>query len=345
MKSHLLLLVLAVLSSDAVLRAQRSDVFEARHAQSEAKNPPGLSMVLDTVGGKRTYSERDYIPLVITYSCGIPYKYKVETGLGMNAAAESQRLYTDQQTTQVANLGGFACCGSQLQPLNSKPLIVKPFMVFRLKPGKRELYVTASQVFPWGTTGVGGSDEGLPTTSTILWLDITPDPGWQQRVLAKVVQKYGTHPPASCTELSALDIPEATAEKLKLLDRGHCFRMSFHPTEYKTAQRTIEQWIHDPDHVATEAAIDALATVRAGMNHPELTGWPDDPEKQQAMGRAWISALETSKIALAKEICTTVPTKSRSAQVPMKNNVCEVLRWQPVVKDTACGCQADSTKH
>jgi hypothetical protein len=338
MKPHLLLLALTVLVSSAVLRAQENNVFEARHAQSEAKNPPSLSMVLDTPDGKRAYSEGEYIPLVISYSSVVRYKYKVETGFGWNAVAESQRLYTDEQITPVVCLVARSGYGQRLQPLNLQPVVVPHCIGVRLKPGKHEVYVTAMQVFPWSTGDESG--KGLLTTSNILRLDITPDPGWQERDLARTMRDYDKHPTASCRELSTLDIPEATAEKLKLLDGGgHC-RVSFHPTEYETAQQTIEQWIRDPDHTVTEFAVDALTTVRASMNHPELlTGWLDDPEKQQANGRAWISALETSKTALAKEMCATLPTKIRSAQISTRKNVCEVLRWQPSVEDTACDCR------
>jgi hypothetical protein len=343
MKSHLLLLALTVVGGSAVLRAQGNNVFETRHAGIEAKNPAGLSMILDTRHSKRSYSEGEYIPLVISYSSDIRYKYRVETGIGWKAAAESQRLYTDEKLAPVWCAVAHVGDGQRLQPLSSQPVIVPHCLSVRLKPGKHELYVTARQVFPWSTQEESGKE--LSTTSNILRLDITPDPGWQERDLARTMRDYDKHPTASCRELSTLDISEATTEKLKLLDRGHCGHMlSFYPTEYETAQRTIEQWIYDPDPVVTDAAIDALTTVRASMGHPDLlTGSLDDPEEQQAIGRAWISALETSKTALAKQICTTLPTKSRSAQVPTKNNVCEVLTWQPVVEDTACDCR-DTTK-
>jgi hypothetical protein len=200
------------------------------------------------------------------------------------------------------------------------------------------MYMASNQVFPWSTGEESGKE--ISTTSNFLLLDITADPSWQQRDLARTMRDYDKHPTASCRELSELEIPEATTEKLKLLDRGRCFRVLFLPPEYETARRTIEQWIHDPDHVVTGTAIDALITVRASMSHRELlTGLPDDPEMAQAIGRAWITALETSKTALAKEICATLATKSRSAQVSTKKSMCEVLRWQPPVEGTMCGCQ------
>lgn len=83
----------------------------------------------------------------------------------MNAAGESQRLYSDEPTP-VAYLGGFACCGWQLRPLDSRPLIVTPYIKFRLKTGKHELYVTAGQVFPWSTTGDSEPRKELATTSS-----------------------------------------------------------------------------------------------------------------------------------------------------------------------------------
>ena len=302
-------------------------------------------MVLDTTDGKRSYSESQYISLIIQYSSGIRYKYKVETGLGMNSAAESQRLYTDEPTTPVAYLGGTVCCGSQLKPLNSKSLVVTPFMRFRLKPGKRELYVTASQVFPWGTTAVSGTEEGFPTTSTILWLDIAPDPGWQQRELAKIVQEYGAQSQVLGSKLSELDIPEAATEKLKLIDRSDHCRVSFQRVEYELAQGTIEHWIHDPDHGVTTAAMEVLASMRADMSHPELADWFEDPAEQKASPGSWISALKVAKTSLVEEICTALPAKSHAAQVSTKQSVCETLKTAPIVKNTTCGCQAASTNH
>lgn len=340
MKPHLLLFALAVLGSSAALRAQEQNFFEARHDQTEATNPPGLSMILDTRHSKRSYSEGEYIPLLISYSSDIRDKYKVETGLGWNSAAESQRLYTDDRTTPVWCAVAHVGSGRRLQPLNSEPVSVPHCIAVRLKPGKHELYVSARQVFPWST---GGSGKGLFTTSNILQLDITPDPGWQQRDLARTIRDYDKNPTGSCRELSELDIPEATTEKLNLLDRDHCSRVWFYPTEYETAQRTIEEWIHDPDHVVTASAIDALATARAEMNSPEAIDWSDDPEKEAAVGLTWTSALEAAKTALEAEICRTLPAKNRYAQVSTKKSVCEVLRWQPTVEDRACGCP-DTTK-
>src|ERR1041384_5006153 len=136
MRSHLLLLALTFFSSSAVLRAQGNNIFETQHAQSEAKNPPGLSMLLDTRHSKRSYSEGEYIPLVISYSSDIRHKYRVETGIGWKAAAESQRLYTDEELAPVwcavAHIGD----GQRLQPLSSEPVVVPHCLSVRLKPGK-----------------------------------------------------------------------------------------------------------------------------------------------------------------------------------------------------------------
>lgn len=299
-------------------------------------------MVLDTRDSGRSYSEGEYIPFVISYSSDIRDRYKVDTGLGWNDAAESQRLYTDEQIAPVRCLVARVGYGPSLLPLNSKPVIVPHCIFVRLKPGKHEVYMTAKQVFPWGTEEESGKE--LLTTSNVLWLDVAVDPRWQQRDLARTIRDYDKHHTSSCGELSTLDVPEATTEKLKLLDHSDSCRLSFNPPEYETARRTIERWIHDPNHAVTETAIDALTTVRASMSHPELlTGLPDDTEKARAMGRSWITALETSKTALAKEVCTTLTTKNRSAQVSTKKSMCEVLRWQPPVKDTTCGCR-DTTR-
>jgi hypothetical protein len=342
MKPHLLFFVFVVLGSDPKLSAQGDSIFEARHAHAEAKNPHGLAMVLDTVDGRRTYSESEYIPLLVRYSSAIQDKYKIEVAFGNNGAAASQLLYADVQTP-AGYSGGVICCRQLLKPLNSAPQVVKPFLFFRLKPGKHEVYITARQVFPWTTREEKGKD--LLTTSTILWLDITPDPGWQQRELAKIVRNHGAYSTSSCVALGALDIPEATAEKLNLIDQSHSCRGPFQPAEYELAERTIGEWIRDPDHTVSPAALDALVTVRAAMTHPEFAEWANDPERQEDLGRGWLSAMEVAKAGLAKEICTGLTAKHRSVQVSSKKNVCEFLRWQPIVKDTTCGCTADRATH
>jgi hypothetical protein len=185
----------------------------------------------------------------------------------------------------------------------------------------------------------------LLTTSSILSLDITLDPGWQQRELAKVVPRYGAHPTSSCSELGALDIPEATAEKLKVIDGFHDCRGLFRPAEYESAERTIKEWIHDPDHAVTPTALDSLMTVRAEMNHPEFAEWANDPERQEDPERRELSALKVAKAGVADETCTGLPAKHSSARVSTKKNICEFLRWQPIAEVTTCGCQVDSGKH
>src|SRR5581483_11219982 len=172
------------------------DEFDSRHAGAEAKNPSGISMTLDTADGKRSYPESEFIPLVIRYTSQTISRYKVETGLGMNAAAESTRLVSDEsKPSPTLYPGGFACCGSRLEPLNLDPIVFKPFVKFRLQPGKRRVYVTADQVFPWDIQGESEEHgKALETTSNILSLDITPDPGWQKRELAAIREKCGPKP-------------------------------------------------------------------------------------------------------------------------------------------------------
>jgi hypothetical protein len=69
--------------------------FETWHARREVKNPPELTMTLDTADGKRTYPESKHIPLVIKYSGSISRMYIIEIGVGMNAESQSQMLHAD----------------------------------------------------------------------------------------------------------------------------------------------------------------------------------------------------------------------------------------------------------
>jgi len=297
-------------------------------------------MTLDTADGKRSYPESEFIPLVIRYTSQTISRYKVETGLGMNAAAESTRLVSDEsKPSPTLYPGGFACCGSRLEPLNLDPIVFKPFVKFRLQPGKRRVYVTADQVFPWDIQGESEEHgKALETTSNILSLDITPDPGWQKRELAAIREKCGLKP---CPELNLLSTPEATIQKLKVIDQCDCQGISFLPSEYESAKRTMEEWIRDPAHAVPATAIENLAEIRAAMSRPEYQIRPDyDAQKGMDFSRKWLSAIAGEKADLVRELCAALPNKSPAARLATKKSVCEVVGWEPTVEAAACGCPA-----
>lgn len=221
--------------------APSNNVFETRHARREAKNPPGLAMTLDTADDKHTYAEGEYVPLVIKYSSSLFRKYNVETAAGSNAAGQSQRLCADG-IWSLSQLGGYACCASLPRILDSTSYVFTPVMKLRLIPGKHELYITANQVYARDPEAQKVSE----TTSTILLLDITPDPGWQQRELERLKEQYDAQKPAQCLQLSSLDIPEATTEKLKRMKGGGCsVGLRFRPSEYERVGPAIKRWIRD----------------------------------------------------------------------------------------------------
>ncbi len=185
-------------------------------------------MTLDTADGKRTYPESEYIPLVIKYSSSMFRKYNVETATGSSAAGQSQQLHADG-IRFLSQLGGFACCGSLPRILDSTPYVFTPPMRLRLVPGKHELYITARQV----SAREPGARIESGETSSILWLDIAPDPGWQQRELANIQKSYAANKWLECRGLSSLDVPEATAEKIKWLKADRCpMGLIFRPSEY-----------------------------------------------------------------------------------------------------------------
>lgn len=322
----------------AALPAVGNNRFEKWHAQREAKNPPGLTMTLDTADGKRTYAESEYIPLVIKYSSSMFRKYDVETGAGSSAAGQSQRLHADG-IRFLSQLRGFACCASRPRILESTPYSFAPPMRLRLLPGKQELYITASQV---SLREPGGHLSWPETTSSILWLDIAPDPGWQQRDLAKLNGEYGSEKRAqnsNCRELSFLDIPEATTVKLKLAATDRCpMALTFHPSEYALAVPRIEQWIRKPDHAVTRAEFETLANYRLNR-FPELQD-SDNPDKDY--GSFWAVADNTVYSAVAHDVCT-LPRKTATAQRSTDDTVCNFyvgLVSDESWKGTNCRCPA-----
>jgi hypothetical protein len=209
-------------------------------------------------------------------------------------------------------------------------------MKVRLTPGRHELYVSAKQVFVADTPGA------RETTSSILWLDITLDPGWQQRELPEILKKYPGQKWHSCLELSALDIPEATAEKLKQLKTGSCpMGLTFRPSEHAFALPRIEQWIRKPNHAVTRAEFEALAASRLNK-YPDLADL-DNPDKDY--GSFWTTTTNTVYSAVAHEVCT-LHRKSAAAQTSTDATVCNFsagLVSEESLKGTNCSCPAKPT--
>ncbi len=311
-----------------------NNCFETWHARREAKNPPGLTMTLDTADGKRTYPESEYIPLLIKYSSSMFRKYNIETAIGSSAAGQSQRLHADG-IRSLSQMGSFACCGSLPRILDSTPYVFTPRMRVRLVPGKHELYMTASQVF----SRQPGAQTVGETTSTILWLDITPDPGWQQRELVKLQREYATEKRMECHELSSLDNPDATTEKLKLVKTDRCpMALTFRPSEYAIAVPRIERWIRKPNHAVTRTEFEALAASRLNK-YPELADL-DNPNKDY--GNFWTTATNTVYSAVAHDVCT-LPRKTATAQRSTNATVCNFfagLVSDESLKATNCSCPA-----
>jgi len=319
------------------LPAAGNNRFETWHALRDAKNPPGLTMTLDTADGKRTYPESQYIPLVIKYSSSMFRKYNVETGAGSSAAGQSQRLHADG-IRFLSQLWGFACCASRPRILDSTPYVFTPPMRLRLLPGKHELYITASQV----SLREPGARIESGTTSTILWLEITSDPGWQQRDLTNLHGEYGSQKRvqnSNCYELSSLDIPEATTEKLKVAETDRCpMALTFRPSEYAFAVPRIEQWIRKPDHAVTRTEFEAIATSRLSK-YPELAD-SDNPDKDY--GSFWTTATNTVYSAVAHNVCR-LPRKTAAAQRSTNATVCNFfagLVSDESWKGTNCSCPA-----
>lgn len=136
-----------------------------------------------------------------------------------------------------------------------------------------------------------------------------------------------------------MDIPDATTEKLKLVEEDiYC---GFKPTEYNLAYRTVDQWVHSTDRAVNRAELQVLANIRTRRTYPDLADW-DDPDKDY---RNVTSSVDS---AVVHEICT-LPRKSATVQASTKKMICDLVTMGYLngesLKGTNCNCPTGNKLH
>jgi len=147
-----------------------------------------------------------------------------------------------------------------------------------------------------------------------------------------------------CHELSSLDIPDATTEKLKLVETDRCLMaLSFRPSEYAIAVPRIEQWIRKSDHAVNRTEFEVLAASRLNK-YPELADL-DNPDKDY--GDFWTTTTKTVYSAVAHDVCA-LPRRTAAAQKSTITTVCNFPAGfvsDESLNGTNCSCPAKHTIH
>lgn len=306
------------------LTACKKTPFAREQAGAEAKNPRGLSIHIDTPGGRRQYRESEFIAVVTSYSSAVPHQYKVDIAEQSSVAVMTDMLHIDDRR-DIRLKPGIACCASILVPLDREPYVVQPQTRFRLKPGDYEMYLTTRRVFRWNARADGHDWSALETASNPLKLRIVPDPGWEQRELAAIQRRLNMEPLA-CSQLSALDVPSATAEKLKNIENATpCGKqVKFQPSEFEFALPVIDKMMRSPDYGVTPATITHIAEMKIWQAHPEI--------QQVRNRRAVIGWNEggwplfiAEKRKLLQELCLLLPEKAPKARAITRQTMRELL--------------------
>ena len=162
------------------------------------------------------------------------------------------------------------------------------------------------------------------TASNMLKLRILPDPGWQERQLAKINAKPGD--PSKCAALSMLDIPAATAQKLDLIRYGvPCqWQWEFNETEYATALKGMEPIIQSPTHGVIQHDVNLILRMRNWLAYPESRHIPEDGEAHDRWRDSSRSVLVESEKGFVRELCGLLPTKTPDARRVTQHTIHEL---------------------
>jgi hypothetical protein len=298
----------------AVLHGCPKTPFEQAQARAEAGNPHWLSIELDTADKRRQYKESEVIAFTVGYSSAVGNLYKAEVAEDSSFVAASDTLHLSDGHTAPLRVYGLVCCGSSIIGLIEEPYVYHPQRRIRLKPGTHEMYVTTHRVFPWNIVSQVYTASEWETASNMLKLRILPDPGWQERELAKINSKSGD--PSTCAALSMLDIPAATAQKLEIIRYSvPCqWQWEFSETEYATALKGMERIIQSPTHGVIQHDMNLILTMRNWLAYPEFRHIPEDREAYERWRDSSRPALIESEKGFVRELCRLLPTKTPEAQ-------------------------------
>jgi hypothetical protein len=319
----------------AILHGCPKSSFEQAQARAEAGNPHWLSIELDTADKRRQYKESEVIAFTVGYSSAVGNLYKAEVAENSSFVAASDTLHLSDGHTASLRVFGLVCCGSSVIGLIEEPYAYHPQLRLRLKPGTHEMYVTTHRVFPWDIVSQVYTQSEWETASNMLKLRILPDPGWQERQLAKINSKSGD--PSKCAALSMLDIPAATAQKLELIRYGvPCqWQWEFNETEYATALKGMEPIIQSPTHGVIQYDVNLTLRMRNWLAYPEFRHIPEDREAHDHWLDSSRSVFVESEKGFVRELCQLLPTKTPDARQVTQHTIDELTAAEGL-RDLRC---------
>lgn len=315
-RAHPLLLLILILCTGCHRTA-----FEQAQFNAEAANPHWLEIDLDTTDHRRTYKESEFFGFTVGYSSAVRELYKLEIAERSSTIVFTDRLHISDGHVQSMHVFGVVCCSSRIIGLNDEPYVVQPQRRFRLKPGTYRMYMTTRRVFPWNITSDVYHPSDWVTASNMIKIKVIPDPGWQERALAKINAKLAD--PSMCAALSILDIPAATAQKLEIIRNGApCeWQSEFNETEYASALKGMDQLIQSPTHGVIQADVNLTLQMRNWLAHTESRVVPSDEEAYKRWSEAERPVFVESERGLIRELCDTLPTKTPDARMTTRRTI------------------------
>jgi hypothetical protein len=319
----------------AILHGCPKSPFEQAQAQAEAGNPHWLSIELNTADQRRQYKESEFIALTVSYSSAVSSLCKAEVAENSSLVAATDVIHVSDGHDASLRVFGVVCCGSSIIGLIEEPYVYHPQLRLHLKPGIYEMYVTTHRVFPWNIVSEVYTPSEWETASNMLKLRILPDPGWQERQLAKINAKPAD--PSMCAVLSMLDIPAATAQKLEIVRNGvPClWRWDFNETEYPRALKGMERIIQSPTHGVIQVDVNLTLRMRNWLAHPEFRHVPEDRDAYERWSDSSRSVFVENSKGFIRELCGLLPTKTPEARQITRHTLDELTASEDL-RDLRC---------
>jgi hypothetical protein len=183
------------------------------------------------------------------------------------------------------------------------------------------MYLTTQRVFPWNVNPQVYSPSEWETASNLLTLQILPDPGWQERELARINAKPSD--PAVCRALSVLYISSATAEKLEIIRRGSpCdWRYDFNQTEYSSALKGMDQIMQSPGYGVVQRDVNLFLHMKNWLAHPEFRHSPEGKDAADRFYKTDLEVFVASERDLVHELCEALPAKTPDARTTTQQTI------------------------
>ena len=311
--------------------------FEKEQARAEAGNANWLSIRIETSDKRHEYRESEYIGIVTSYTSVAPSYYRVESAEDWSTSVFTDRLHVSDGREIPLHTQAIVCCDSKLIGLSEEPYVVQPRVRFRLRPGEQEMFLTTRRVFQW-SAGLRQYDPSpFESASNLLKLHILPDPGWQERAVAQIQRRLAEKPEDQCSDLSDLDAPAATAEKLRNIRNGTtCGQyVRFQETEFEAALKGMEEILREPDYGVEQNDVNRVLDMRIWLRHSDLR----NPPHESGPWRRWMERRQpvfvTEEKTLVGELCSLLPAKTPKAKAITQQTVSRLLE-QKDLRDVKC---------